>query len=85
MLQRQQVLLGVLILLVLLVLCGFYSIATEIKMPWANFRWNHPSKRDMADKIYITVKTSTKYHKQRLAPLLVTWMQRVKPYQVYVL
>ena len=76
MLRRKRVLK----LLVLLVLCGFYSIATEIIMPWANLHWNHPSKREMAEKIYIAVKTTTKYHKQRLAPLLVTWMQRVKPH-----
>ena len=85
MLRRRRVLLGVLILLALLVLCGFYSRATEIKKPWANLRWNHLGKRDMAEKIYITVKTSTKYHQQRLAPLLVTWMQRVKPHQVCVI
>ena len=68
----------------LLVLWGFYSIAKEVKMPLMNLRWNHPGTHDKADKIYITVKTSTKYHKKRLAPLLVTWMQTVKPHQVCV-
>ena len=84
MLRRERVLLSVLILVVLLVLWGFYSIGRVIKIPLTNLRWNHPGMRDKADKIYITVKTSTKYHKKRLAPLLVTWMQTVKPHQVCV-
>ena len=84
MLRRERVLLSFLILVVLLVLWGFYSIVKEVKMPLMNFRWNHPGTHDKADKIYITVKTSTKYHKKRLAPLLVTWMQTVKPHQVCV-
>ena len=82
--RRNRVLLGGLILIVLLVLCGYYFIAKEVKMPLMNLRWNLLGSRDKADKIYITVKTSTKYHKKRLAPLLVTWMQTVKPHQVCV-
>ena len=82
--RRNRVLLGGLILFVLLVLWGYYFIAKEVKMPLTNLRWNHPGTRDKTDKIYITVKTSTKYHKKRLAPLLVTWMQTVKPHQVCV-
>ena len=84
MLRRQRVLLGGLIFFVLLVLCGYSFIAKEIKMPLMNLRWNRLGNRDKADKIYISVKTSTKYHKKRLAPLLVTWMQTVKPHQVCV-
>ena len=34
--------------------------------------------------IYISVKTSTKFHNDRLAPLLVTWMQPLNPDQVSV-
>ena len=36
------------------------------------------------DTIYISVKTSTKFHNDRLAPLLVTWMQPLNPDQVIV-
>ena len=36
------------------------------------------------DTIYISVKTSTKFHNDRLAPLLVTWMQPLNPDQVSV-
>ena len=84
MLRRERVVLSVLILIALIVLWNFYSITKEVKMPLMNLCWNHPCMRDKTDKIYITVKTSTKYHKKRLAPLLVTWMQTVKPHQVCV-
>lgn len=36
------------------------------------------------NSIYISVKTSTKFHNDRLAPLLVTWMQPLNPDQVSV-
>ena len=82
--RRERVLLGGLILIVLLVLWGYYFIGKEVNVPLTTLRWNHSGTHDKADKIYITVKTSTKYHKKRLAPLLVTWMQTVKPHQVCV-
>ena len=32
--------------------------------------------------IYISVRTARKSHRSRLAPLLVTWMQTIRPDQV---
>lgn len=34
--------------------------------------------------IYLSVKTSKKFHQKRLAPLLVTWMQTLNPHQVRI-
>ena len=34
--------------------------------------------------VYVSVRTATKSHQTRLAPLLVTWMQTVSPDQVSI-
>ena len=34
--------------------------------------------------IYVSVRTATKSHQTRLAPLLVTWMQTISPDQVSI-
>ena len=36
------------------------------------------------NSIYLSVKTSKRFHQKRLAPLLVTWMQALNPHQVRI-
>ena len=51
---------------------------------WKKMPKCYEVKLETLKSIYLSVKTSKKFHEKRLAPLLVTWMQTLNPNQVRI-
>lgn len=84
---------GLLVCLVITIFSGtnvkesnveLYSSMPTHELWWKKMPKCYEVKLETLKSIYLSVKTSKKFHEKRLAPLLVTWMQTLNPNQVRI-